>query len=405
MKQGTVRQRHQVRCPKDDRGGWAAHKCRGTWEYVLDAGRDSKGRRRQFTKAGYPTRADARRGLQQRLSELQRGVGLDQDDRLTMAQHLDEWLVNKRKLRPSTQKRYADLIELHIKPEIGQVRLRDLSARHVDAMLNALATRPRTKPLSAASLHRAHAVLRAALNGAVARRLIAYNPALHIELPAEHREPARVWTPDQVGRFLELVREDRLYALWHLVPMTGMRRGELVGLRWQDVDLDAAQARVAQQVVEVGRTWTVGPPKSRTGRRVLPLDRLTTDVLRAHLTLQTAERELWGEAWEDSGYVFTREDGAMLRPSFVSRRFGVLARRAGLPVIKLHELRHTSASLALAAGVALKVVSERLGHSTTAITANLYTHVFPAVAQDAADAIARVVTAAQRPSAEIVSEK
>ncbi len=307
-----------------------------------------------------------------------------------MADYLEQWLEGKRALRPSTKKSYREHINLYLIPYLGHLRLRDLSATHIDEMITQIAKRD-GRQLTAATIRRIYATLRTALNAAVRRRLMAFNPALQVEMPVEDREPVTVWTYEQLGQFLNSAKDDRLVLLYYLVALTGLRRGEVVGLRWVDVDLDNKLISVRQQVVQVGGQLHVGPPKTRAGRRVLPLDQAAADALRAHRAEQQGERLAWGGEWVDSGAVFTREDGSRLTPEAVSRRFQGLIEQAGLPAIRFHGLRHTSASIALAAGVAMKVVSERLGHSTTGITADLYTHVSPAVAQEAADAIGRLV--------------
>lgn len=167
---------------------------------------------------------------------------------------------------------------------------------------------------------------------------------------------------------------------------------------WSDVHLDEGYLRVSRAAIELGGRVHVGPPKTRSGVRNVPLDSLTVEILRLHKSRQEAEQHNWGDGYLDQGLVFAREDGSMLQPEGVSRRFRAAATRAGLPAIRFHDLRHTSASLALAAGVAMKVVSDRLGHSTIGITADLYTHVVPTVARDAAEAIAAVLRAAPRHS-------
>jgi len=169
---------------------------------------------------------------------------------------------------------------------------------------------------------------------------------------------------------------------------TGLRRGEALGLRWEDVDLDGGALYVIQQIVEVRGQPVVGTPKTKHGARVLSLDTVTVASLRRHRSVQDLERSAWGPAWNGAGLVFTREDGRGLRPQHATKHFAVLAGQLGLPVIRVHDLRHTHASVALAAGVDLKVVSERLGHSQISITADLYTHVSRGVSQAAADLIA-----------------
>jgi len=388
MKEGTVYQRHLAHCPRDATGNLGPHRCRGSWAYVLDAGRDSLGKRRQLTRGGFATRSEARAALREMLLS---GSASDvASHRLTVAEYLKQWLEGKRALRPSTLKSYQDHLRLYLVPHLGHLRLKDLSAAHVDQMITSIASGSH-RALTATTIHHIHATLRTALNAAVRRRLLAYNPALQVELPVVDREPVTVWTHEQLAHFLTSAHGDRLQVLYYLVALTGLRRGEVLGLRWSDVDLDRKLVSVRQQVVQVSGHLYIGPPKTRAGRRVVPLDQATAHALLAHRTAQEQERVAWGDSRLDSGLVFTREDGSALSPDYVTRYFRTLSRRAGLPEIRFHDLRHTSASIALTAGVAMKVVSERLGHSTTGITADLYTHVNPAVAQDAADAIARLV--------------
>jgi integrase len=179
------------------------------------------------------------------------------------------------------------------------------------------------------------------------------------------------WTPQQVRTFLGAVDGDRFYALWVLLLTTGMRRGELAGLRWCDVDLDAGVLSVVRTRVSVAYTVSESDPKTRSSRRSVTLDARVVAVLRTHRRRQLEERLRWGEAWTDTGYVFTREDGWPIHPERISVLFARLVEIAGVPKIRLHDLRHTSASLALASGVHPKVVGERLGHSSISVTLDL----------------------------------
>ena len=359
---------------------------------MLDAGRDALGKRRQLTRGGFATRVEARAALRQMV--LSGSTADVASHRLTVEDYLKQWLEGKRALRPSTLKSYREHIDLYLVPNLGQLRLKDVSAAHVDQLISRIASRTH-RPLSAATIRRIHATFRTALNAAVRRRLIPYNPALQVDLPVEDHEPVTVWTHQQLAQFLTSARDDRLQVLYYLVALTGLRRGEVLGLRWTDIDLDRRLVSIRRQVVQLGGQVHIGPPKTRAGRRVVPIDQGTAEALRKHRAAQQQEQCAWGDGWDDSGHVFTREDGRRINPEYVSRRFKTLSHQAGLPEIRFHGLRHTSASIALTAGVAMKVVSERLGHSTTGITADLYTHVSPAVAQDAADAIARLVDASQ----------
>jgi len=170
-----------------------------------------------------------------------------------------------------------------------------------------------------------------------------------------------------------------------------MRRGETIGLRWDDVDLDGEFLFVIQQITDVNGRSMVSTPKTKRGQRLIPIDAETVAMLRRQRETQNLERVAWGPAWNEAGLIFTREDGRPLRPEYATRHFQALALKAGLPVIRLHDLRHTNASLALSAGVDLKVVSERLGHSQLAITADLYTHVNRGLGKAAAEQIARAL--------------
>ena len=209
--------------------------------------------------------------------------------------------------------------------------------------------------------------------------------------------PVAVWTAQQTGRFLDAASSDRLYPLFHLIAFRGLRRGEAVGLRWVDLDLEQAELRITQQIVQLGWKTEIGPPKTERGERTVSLDSRTVAVLRHWRDYQVRDRQRWGDAWVESGLVFTREDGSPLHPDLATDAFARIAKHTGLPPIRLHDLRHTAASLALQAGVPMKVVSEQLGHSSLAITADTYTSVLPAVARAAAEAVAGLVPRLPRP--------
>jgi len=274
------------------------------------------------------------------------------------------------------------------------------------------------RPASAATLHRIHATLRAALNGAVRAGLISANPGRYPELPKAARPRPQVWTPALTGRwqlegwrpavgvwtaaqtaqFLAQVRGHRLYALFHLVALRGLRRGEAAGLRWSDLDLDAGTLTVAGQLQQLGGRLIAGPPKSDAGRRVIALDKTTITALREHRTRQQAERAAAGTRWAETGYAFTTVTGTPFRPDRMTRQFAKLVAASGLPPVTLHGLRHGAATLALAAGADLKIVQDQLGHSTITLTADTYTSVLPETARTAADHTAALLFPARRPS-------
>jgi integrase len=267
------------------------------------------------------------------------------------------------------------------------VKLTDLRADHVEAMLAAMQVEGR----GLVTQRRSVAVLSSALTAAVKRRLVTWNVCTQLDLPTERPERRPVWDAAELSRFLVHVEHDRHAALWRLYAIVGLRRGEVLALRWANVDLDAGSLRVEETLGEVDGKLVRGGPKTTSGKRTISLDTLTVAQLRATREHQDLERAALGDAYQDADLVFCREDGACIWPGTVTKRFGALAAEAGLPSIRLHDLRHSAASVALASGVDLKTVSSRLGHSSIVITADLYAHVLPATDRAAAEKVAEMV--------------
>jgi len=208
-------------------------------------------------------------------------------------------------------------------------------------------------------------------------------------------EEMKTWTRGNLKAFLESVADERLSALWYTIAFTGMRRGEALGLRWSDVDLENARLAVRRALIPINREVVVSEPKTAKGRRVIAIDPGTVEVLKAQAARQLEEQGRWDEAWVDSGLVFTCENGEALDPESVSRYFRQAVKKSLLPKIRLHDLRHTHATMALQAGIHPKVVSERLGHATISITLDTYSHAIPAMQEEAAALIVGLVFAGE----------
>jgi integrase len=358
------------------------------------------------TKRGgqLPAVEDLRRRL-----ELGRELGQGE----TLAELLERWFKSKKALRESVKRLYRQHLDNYLIPHLGHAPVERLTAEYIDDLFDMLDewnveielaraekrrpvlqgdVRKRSGPVGAATQRRIFATLRTALNAAVRQRRIAYNPCAGVELAAEYREPARVWSPEQVATFLE-AGVGPLAPLYRLVLLRGLRRGEVVGLRWADTDLDAKLARVTRPILQLGGRLVEGRPKTRAGERAISLDAGTVSLLRAHRTQQRARRLAWGGLYNDHDLVFAREDGTPIPPDYVSRHFGELAIEAGLPRIRLHEGRHTAATLALEAGIDIKLVSDQFGHSTTTITRDLYQHVRRALHDEAAEKVVALLPA------------
>lgn len=314
---------------------------------------------------------------------------------LTVADYLAEWLVGKQSLRPSTHASYTGHVRLYLAPYLGRIRLVDLGPRDIERMYRRidLENAERRRPVSVATKRRIHATLTSAMTTAVKRGLIDRNPAATVEFPVVPKARVRVWTAEELARFLDLIIEDRLHLLYLILGLRGLRRGEAVALRWQDVDLERRLLRIEQSAVRVGQQTVIGPPKTASGARVVAIDPGTAKRLRWHQCRQRLENHDRTLTPMLSDLVFTDRNGDALDPTYVSRHFDRLVVGHGLPRIRLHDLRHTSASIGLAAGETLLEVSRRLGHSSITVTADIYSHVSPYVAQESADRVADLVFA------------
>lgn len=349
------------------------------------------------------------------VDEVRRKLGAGADPNApeaTVGEWLEEWYAGKRALKLSTKRGYRQHLDHYLIPILGEIPRDRLAVEHIAGMFDTIEEwneeirkaqdenrapnlpddkRTRHKLVEIATQHRIRATLRNAYNVAVKRPgMIDWNPVLAVELPPETRDPARTWSPEMVVTFLESSAHDRLALLYRIILLRGLRRGEGVGIRW--TDLDDGLVTIAQTILQIGGQIIIDTPKSRAGRRQVSLDSGTVGLIPAHRTRQRRERLAAGEAWQDHGLMFCRQDGRELSPDWVSLHFRELTVAAGLPVIKLHEARHTAATLGLEAGIDIKIVSDQLGHSTTRITQDLYTHVRRAVHDEAAEKVLRFLT-------------
>lgn len=365
-----------------------------TWSVVVELGRDDRGQRKQKWHSGYRTKREAERALVEILGRLERGTYVE-PTRQDLAAYLREWLPAVRStVRPGTWNSYRTNMERHVIPRIGTVPLQRLGAEHLNGLYAELLESGRCDGrggLSPRTVRYTHTILHRALRDAVRWGRLPRNVADLADAPRSKAPEMQTWHQEELKRFLDNVVTDRLYAAWLLLATTGLRRGELLGLRWQDVVLDTGRIVIRQSLMSVGGELNLSAPKTSKSRRGLSLDPTTTAVLRAHRGRQLQERLAWGPDYQDAGLVFCREDGAPVRPDSFSRRFQTLASAAGLPVIRVHDVRHTYASIALTAGTHPKVVADRLGHSTIGTTLDTYSHVVQSLEDQAAAQVAAVI--------------
>ena len=312
-------------------------------------------------------------------------------EREKVAGFLERWMedVVKTSVRASTYRGYEVMLRLHIIPEIGHLRLARLTADDLDGCYSRLLN----KGLSPKTVRLAHAILHRALSHAQRRGSVAVNVASVAAPPPAPRKEFRTLSPEEASRLLKAALSDRLYALYCLALTCGLRQAELLGLRWADVDLNGAVLSVRQQVYRLSGEWIYTEPKTKAGRRTVPLSGSVVEALRERRLAQNAER-LRAQDWEDNDLVFANRRGRPVeRVDLLRRSFWPLLERAGLPHMRFHDLRHTCASLLLAEGVHPKVVQERLGHASIATTMDTYSHVLPSLQVDAAERLDRLLTA------------
>ncbi len=367
------------------------------WSFVVDIpGPD--GKRKQHRRRGFATKGDAQQALNTVLTEIQTGT-FTAPDKLTVEKYLADWVsgLPVRGLKPSTYTDYAKKLK-HITSRLGNLELQKLRATHLDALYAELLTSGRRNGkggLSPRTVRYAHSVLSKALSDAERAGLVARNVARLASPPSASstRPPEQeIWTPAELALFLDHHHGHELFAVFRLIGFTGLRRGEAAALEWASIDLDKGLLTVRVSATVADRQVFIGPPKSKRSRRTIDLDTETLSVLRDHRRRQTERRLMLGQGWTDEGLVFDDGTGGMINPDRLTRVFDQSIRRVeGLKRIRLHDLRHSHATHLLAAGVNVKLVADRLGHSTTSFTLDVYGHVLPGQQRDAAEAVARLV--------------
>jgi len=302
-----------------------------------------------------------------------------------VSQYLNTWLKSHAEnVAPKTAEGYATMIRVYIDPLLGKTKLQNLEPHH----LSSLYTSMLEKNLSSATRAHCHRTLRKALGDALRQKVIGSNPALSVTAPRQRRSEPETWTTDQFNEFLVAAEDDEFRDYFELAALTGMRRSEITGLKWDKVDLDRKVLRVTETLQRIqGLGLVTGTPKSRGSRRVISLSTRTIALLKEVRRLQLEQQVASGSAYMDSGYAFVDALGSPYDGVRPSKHFLKIARSTGLPKQSLHGLRHLHATALLAAGTHVKVVSERLGHSSVAFTMDTYQHLLPGMQEQAAEAI------------------
>ncbi len=366
-------------------------KSKDSYTIVLDMGKDSTtGKRRQSWVTVKGNKHAAEKKLTELLHQAENGI-LQRPGKLTVGDYLTQWLRDycQPNLSPNSTQTYAWFIERHISPAIGNIPLTQLRPEHLQRLYSDKLTTGRRDGrggLSNRSVRYIHVTLHKALKGAVKMGMLARNPVDAVEIPKIQRHEMRTMSETDLHIFLEYAKSTQYYPLFYLALFTGMRRSELLALRWCDVDLLLCQLSVSRSLHQLhNREFIIRQPKTEKGRRLIALSPSTVQVLREHRDRQLQNRQALGIQLNDDDLVFCQYDGKPLLPDSITRAWHHLAKRTGLSGITLHGARHTHASLMLKAGIHPKIVQERLGHASIEMTLDLYSHVAPGLQEAAAN--------------------
>jgi len=322
----------------------------------------------------FSSKVDCRNWIRDMQNQIEQGLTYSAT-RLSLEQFLTEWLkIHNTGLKPRTIERYTQIVRDYIVPYIGNIKLQDLRLDLVEKLYRDLLN----ESVSIRNVQLTHAVLHRSLKDAVRRGLVGLNAAHGARQPKKPYKEMQIFDENQVMHFLLCAMEDRHEAIYHLAIKTGMRQGELLGLKWSDLDWNRGTLKIQRQVQRVpghGRTFV--SPKTRAGRRTISLGRETLNILRMQKERQFMQKETTGDRWQEFDLIFPSKVGTPLSASNFLKEFKSLLEKAGLPRIRFHDLRHTAASLMLNHGIPPFIVSKILGHSKPSTTMDIYGHLIP----------------------------
>lgn len=363
--------------------GQLIERSKGVWLIRIQQ-RGSNGKRISFSETFKGTKSEAEKQLTKKLGELDNGT-LNISSKQTLSEYLDVWLetIAKPRLHQRTFGDYKDLLQLHVRDSLGNVKLCDLKAIHIQKLYGELQTE---KKLGARRVRYIHSVLSSALKKAVELDILSRNVAKLVQLPKQTKKEMDVMTESECGLFMNALKGERLETMFSFALATGLRPEEYLALQWKDIDLNKQTATVRRAVIRLPKSkWYFSEPKTKSSRRILPLPISLIAELKRHRRKQNEERLKLGAAWQNHDLVFPSEVGTPSTHSNITQVFKRVLKNAELRTsLRLYDLRHSHATLLLKAGVHAKVVSERLGHSTIALTLDVYSHVLPSMQAEAA---------------------
>jgi len=370
--------------------GSIRQRSKGSWELCIDTGRDPvTGKRQRHFENVQGRKAEAQRRLRELLLSVEQGTYV-KSDRLTVAQFLEEWLQDyvATNTAPRTTERYQEIVRVHLIPALGSLPLLSLRPHHIQKYYSqALESGRRDGKggLSALTVHKHHRILYESLKYGVRQGILVHNPAEAVTPPHGQSKELTIVGANRLQLILEAAKESPYHALFFMIAYTGVRRGEALGLRWGDIDLEKASLSVVQTLQQLRNgEYIFREPKNKHSRRQIALSPSLAIALWEYRLKQEQARRLLGKPLAPTDLVFSHPDGRPLRPNTVSRALQEIARSIGLNDVRLHDLRHAHATILLQQGVHPKIVQERLGHSSVATTLDIYSHVTPGLQEAAA---------------------
>lgn len=362
-----------------------------TWSYTVDVGKDpATGKRKQKSKGGFKTKKEAQQALNEVMSKVYKG-DYQEPEKMNIKEFMNEWLevYAKNKVKETTLKNYKRAVDSRIVPALGMIQVNELKNHHAQKFVNDLIE----EGLSARYIEYCMTVLHGAFENAVKKEILDKNPTKYVEMPRARKRDYKTWSSEQVKQFMRYAKLESLlyYPIFLTAVGTGMRRGELLGLTWDNIDFDKGDITVRQSLIYDEEGFRFSTPKTEGSIRAIALDDNLCKELKKHQIKQKEMKLLFGQGYDDHNLVFAREDGKPMYPRQLAIVFNRIIKQANVPKIRIHDLRHTHATLLLELGVNPKIVAERLGHSSVKITLDVYSHVTTEMQKDTAKKLEKFI--------------
>lgn len=371
------------------------NKVGNSWGFTLTIGKDANGKRKQKRFGKYTTKKDAEKACAEMIYQIDNNLAAD-PKKITLATYLRQWLENYRpNMTICTYDGYSNNIEKHIIPSLGNIPLQKLHPMQIQSFYNDKLKNGRLDKkggLSVSSIRYIHATLRKALNDAVKMQYLVRNVSEFVDPPKSKAYEAKFLTKTEVDRMLLALKDSNIFVPILLAVGLGLRRGEVLGLQWEDVDFENKRISIKRSLLPGMNGYYFSDLKTAKSKRVLTVPQNIMDYLKREKKRHAENKLFFGGGYKDINMVCCNEDGSPISPASLNHRFSAFLKKNNIPHLRIHDLRHTNASLMLKQGISMKVASDRLGHTTIGITMDLYTHVDDELQQDAAERLNKIIS-------------